>query len=162
MKKYTTLPKNYKLILYTALSILWTLIIFSFSLQNGEESSQTSGGIVEWFVETFFPFAAPYAEQLEFCIRKAAHFTEYFILGIFVSLATGETKFSKQRILALAVCVLIAGCDETIQLFSGGRSGQLADVLLDSCGSFCGSTICFQIKNYLTGLRKSPASGAEH
>lgn len=39
---------------------------------------------------------------------------------------------------SMLVCVLVASCDETIQLFSGGRCGQVKDVVLDSCGALRG------------------------
>ena len=62
-------------------------------------------------------------------IRKLAHFTEYFGLGLFAFYAFKDYK------IALILCVLVACFDETIQLFVVGRSGQISDVLLDSFGS---------------------------
>ena len=62
-------------------------------------------------------------------IRKLAHFIEYFGLGLFAYYAFKSHK------VALFLCVLVACFDETIQLFTFGRSGQISDVLLDSFGS---------------------------
>lgn len=63
-------------------------------------------------------------------IRKLAHFTEYFGLGIFAYYAF-DFK------LTLILCFIVACFDETIQLFVTGRSGQISDVFLDSMGSTC-------------------------
>ena len=38
----------------------------------------------------------------------------------------------------LAYCVFYAAIDEIHQLFVPGRSGEIKDVLIDSCGSFIG------------------------
>ena len=133
--------KNYKLIIYTCLTIAWILFIFSFSMQSGEESSQISGGIVSQVLAIVFPQGFAYAEQLEFLIRKLAHFIEYFVLGVLVLQTLKQTRCPRQVIVGLLVCVFVASCDETIQLFSGGRSGQIADVVLDSVGAWCGLLI---------------------
>lgn len=127
-----------KFFLYLCLTAVWILFIFFFSMQSGEESSQTSGGIVSLLVEVLFPQGFAYIEQLTFFIRKLAHFTEYFILGVLVVQTLKQTKCPKQVLVSLVICVLVASCDETIQLFSGGRSGKIADVVLDSVGAWCG------------------------
>lgn len=127
-----------KFFLYLCLTAVWILFIFFFSMQSGEESSQTSGGIVSLLVEVLFPQGFAYIEQLTFFIRKLAHFTEYFILGLLVLQTLKQTRCPKQVLVSLVICVLVASCDETIQLFSGGRSGKVADVVLDSVGAWCG------------------------
>ena len=129
---------NKRLIIHTCLTVLWIIFIFSFSLQSGEESHQTSGGIVSLCVQMFFSQDFAYIDQLEFFIRKLAHFTEYFILGVLVLQTLKQTKCQKQVLISLVICVLVASCDETIQLFSGGRSGKIVDVMLDSFGAWCG------------------------
>lgn len=130
-----------KFIIYLCLTIIWIMFIFSFSMQSGEESSQTSGGIVSMIMDMLFPQGFAYAEQLEFFIRKLAHFTEYFILGVLVLLTLKQTRCPKQLLACLLICVLVASCDEIIQLFSGGRSGKIADVMLDSVGALCGGVM---------------------
>ena len=135
------LQENRKLIIYMCLTVLWVLFIFSFSMQSGEESSQVSGGIVFQLIKILFPQGFAYVEQLEFFIRKAAHFTEYFVLGVLVLQTLSQTSCPKQVIIGILLCIIVASCDETIQLFSGGRSGKIADVVLDSVGAWCG-VIC--------------------
>ena len=132
------LKQNRKLLRLTVLSIVWIMVIFSFSLQNGEESGKLSGGIVAWFVGLFFPEDFAHIELVHFLVRKAAHFTEYFILGVLLSLTGREAKWSKVLLTPWVLGTLVASCDETIQLFSDGRAGMITDVMLDSSGVFTG------------------------
>ena len=139
------MKRNKRFIVFLGLTILWIMVIFSFSLQTGDESSQVSGGIVTWFVEMIFPAGFAYIEEVEFLIRKAAHFTEYFVLGILTSLTVRETRCMRLLLAPWLCGTAVACCDETIQLFSAGRTGQLIDVLLDSTGVFCGCGALYMI-----------------
>ena len=69
-------------------------------------------------------------------LRKIAHFTEFAALGFFLGWRSGMLHKQKQFPFlwgAAAACV-----DESIQLFTPGRSSQVSDVLLDSCGAAAG------------------------
>ena len=132
--------------IYLLLTLLWVAVIFSFSLQPATTSSEVSRGVGEWLVETFAPFlserleAMP-VEQLEFLhtlLRKAGHFSEFFVLGVLAMLSVLQTKVRYRLLSALSFCALVAAVDETIQLFVSGRSGQVTDVVLDSVGALCG------------------------
>jgi len=131
------------------ITILWVAVIFSFSLQPASTSSQVSRGVGHWLVDTFVPFLSERletmpVEQLELLhtlLRKAGHFSEYFILGILAVLTVLQTKLRYRRLSALFFCVLVAAVDETIQLFVSGRSGQVTDVMLDGVGALCGIAV---------------------
>ena len=138
----SNIVNNKKFNIYMCLTIVWILVIFSFSMQSGEESHEVSGGIVSQLIEVLFPQGFMYVEQLEFLIRRTAHFTEYFVLAILVLQMLKQTTCPKLFIVCMFICVLVAGCDETIQLFSGGRSGRITDVMWDSVGAVCGSWMC--------------------
>lgn len=139
MKKYTTK-------IYITLTILWTIIIFSFSLQPADTSSQLSSGFGRWLIEVFAPnlieklemMPAEQLSHLHFLLRKCAHFTEYLVLGVFVMLSLKQIKVHCKALVGLIICTLVASVDETIQLFVNGRSGQISDVLLDSAGAMVG------------------------
>ena len=131
------------------ITFLWVAVIFSFSLQPATTSSEVSRGVGEWLVETFAPFlserreAMP-VEQLEFLhtlLRKAGHFSEFFVLGVLAILSALQTKVRYRLLSALSFCALVAAVDETIQLFVSGRSGQVTDVVLDSVGALCGIVV---------------------
>ena len=149
------LKQNPKLAKFTLLSIVWILVIFSFSLQNGEESGALSGGIVAWIVGLFFPEDFTHIELVHFLVRKAAHFTEYFILGVLLSLTVREAKWKKVLLAPWVLGTLVASCDETIQLFSDGRAGQVTDVMLDSSGVFTGCMILTLVVAYLDRKRRA-------
>lgn len=110
---------NWKLIIYVCLSVLWTLFIFSFSFQTGEESSELSQGIVATLIDKFFDKEFLFAENLEFFIRKLAHFSEYFVLGVLVWLTVKEIKFVsnctlrhvRDLLVVVFICALVASCD---------------------------------------------------
>ena len=137
---------RHKKAIFITLTLIWTCIIFTFSLQPADASSELSQGFGRWLVETFCPRLIEYMEsmsqeQLDFwhhILRKCGHFTEYCILGILTGTAVIQTKISKKKLSALGYCVLVASVDETIQLFVSGRSGQITDVMLDSAGALTG------------------------
>ena len=69
-----------------------------------------------------------------------AHFTEYLILGVFLSMALATYQISwKLRVLAAAgTGVLYAVTDELHQIFSEGRAMSVFDMLIDSSGVILG------------------------
>lgn len=137
---------NKKFVKWKCLTVVWIMVIFAFSMQSGTESSELSGGIVDWLIELVFNGEFAYAVELGFLTRKVAHFTEYLVLGVLVTHTVKQTNCFEQVfvivVVSVLVCVCVAACDETIQLFSEGRSGQVVDVVLDSCGALCGVTWC--------------------
>ena len=132
-------------IFYWVLVILWMALIFFFSHQPATESSELSLGITEVIVDMVNTIAPDKdillnQDNINFLIRKAAHFGVYLILGLLVSNGLIFSKISRGKViyLALIICVLYATSDELHQLFIPGRSGQVSDVLLDSAGSIVG------------------------
>jgi len=116
---------------FLILAILWTLLIFAFSLQSGDESIVSSNIILDLLALVLPSLKDPAHLNIAILIiRKTAHFTEYFILGYFYTKATKETKLS---------WILLVGCfvpvlDETLQLFSPGRSASPIDSGIDLSG----------------------------
>ena len=97
----------------------------------------------------FFPFLEDTMAQLSESqmrfwhnlVRKMAHFTEYAILGTLSMLTCCQIRSKalwNKMAGSILFCMAAASIDETIQLFSGGRSGKVADVILDSVGSLTG------------------------
>ncbi len=81
-------------------------------------------------------------------IRKTAHLSLFFILGLLVSMTFFSAYEKLSCFLPLAawgVCVVYAALDEFHQLFVDGRGAQLTDVAIDSGGALLGiliATIC--------------------
>lgn len=76
-------------------------------------------------------------------IWKAAHVTEYMALGFFLSLALSALNRRGRARDVVALGFLIACIDETLQLFSPGRSSQMTDVVIDTCGVILGVAVAY-------------------
>lgn len=125
---------------------MWILFIWSRSLEPAVESAQASGyamNLINGLLEKL-SFGIDVSEHF---IRKSAHFTEYTILGLLV--ANALKVFSvKEQLLGAFGCLLVAMCDESIQLFVEGRSGQVSDVWLDFAGALTGLLLYNVIKKF--------------
>jgi VanZ family protein len=98
-------------------------MIFSFSLQNAVNSSALSDDALS-IIQKLFPFI-PYNLFVIFLLRKAAHFIEYFILG----LLTAKSEFKP----IFYIMFLVPFIDEGLQFFAKGRGPSLVDALWDMC-----------------------------
>ena len=137
--------KNKRFIFIT-ITLIWTAVIFSFSLQSGEVSGDLSGSVLEVLLGFFMPGVLESPEKLELfhlILRKCAHFTEFMILGVLSSITLKHMKVGYKSIIGLGYCVLIASLDETLQLFVSGRAGRVQDVLIDSAGALAGIVVVF-------------------
>lgn len=162
--------------IFLTLTILWLAVIFIFSSQTGDISSNTSGAIVDIIVSIFIPDFEEYSltqqqdisDTVSFIVRKGAHFAEYAILGL-LSFLTAMTYIWKKMLscsideLHMVFCVkrmkcgivsLIFACtyaitDELHQGFVADRSPALRDICIDSCGAFIGILfVCFSLSIY--------------
>lgn len=128
------------------LLLVWLGLIFGFSNENGNESSGMSEKLIKGVV-TIFTDIDENSEKMEsivdkysFPVRKLAHFTEYFILGIITLNFFACFKVDYRILIYTALfCILVAMCDEFFQTFIPGRNGNIKDVLLDSSGALIGS-----------------------
>ncbi|MCI9435156.1 MAG: VanZ family protein [Bacilli bacterium] len=145
--------KNKKIIIYILL-ISWMGLIFFFSHQSAIDSDKVSSGVIDKIIHTIEIISNHkltdnelelISNYLVFPIRKLAHFTLYFILGIlFYNLIKSYIKNNKKRIIvSLLFCLLYACSDEIHQIFIPGRSGEIRDVLIDSIGSFMGIILIY-------------------
>lgn len=117
--------------------VAWALFIWSRSLFSGPESSEQSAAVVAFVRPLFEQLGIADETLMTFVVRKLAHFSEYFMLGVLLSFTASRRVAWPQALLGAAV----ACADESIQLFVPGRSGQFSDVLIDSCGMLCGLAI---------------------
>lgn len=135
--------------IFTVLIVIWMIFIFSMSSQNSQESSNTSGSTIKLVLSTIPKFSEQtqevqdnIVEELQFIVRKTAHFTAYMILGILsILIFLQYEKINKKFQFAFLLCVAYAISDEVHQLFVPGRSGEIRDVMIDSAGSFIGILI---------------------
>lgn len=112
-------------------------LIWGNSLLPGDESGNLSGGIVAWLGQ-FLPIFATEAGHL--FLRKAAHFSEFCLLGILT--ASRQIAGGKALTAGLTGFGLAAACiDETIQIYVPGRGSSLMDVWIDAAGFATGVTL---------------------
>lgn len=117
---------------------VWLAFIFGNSLQNDAASLRESGALLALAARLVPALAgAPWGMLL---LRKAAHFTEFFLLGALAAatlIAFGRPP-ARAGTTGAAAGLLAALCDETLQLAVPGRSGAVADIWLDWAGFLCG------------------------
>lgn len=126
-------------------------LIFIFSHQSGGASSETSG-----FFARLLGIENPDAPIIfGLTIRKIAHITIYFVLGMFTYLALYGIKL--RPILALGICYAYAVSDEIHQLFIPGRAGAFTDTLIDGIGFTLAIAIAFALRTLIIKLNKKAA-----
>lgn len=121
------------------------ILIFGFSAQNGEQSGGLSTAITHVIVDRILHLQTTPDEMalFEFAVRKIAHFSEYFLLALSLAFAfhVNGLRGKKSLFIIALWCFLYACTDEYHQSFVGGRSPQLRDVLIDTCGGVCGDIL---------------------
>ena len=76
--------KTLKIIVSWLMVIATMLIIYSFSGETAQESTETSGGIIEAILKLFLPnekVTVDLIAKLQHPIRKLAHFSIFALLG---------------------------------------------------------------------------------
>ncbi|MDI9590432.1 MAG: VanZ family protein [Acidobacteriota bacterium] len=136
------------------LIVLWICVIWGHSLMPGDESGLESQWVTDllrrgaaWLGLSDRPLVRRLLtdrELLHLVVRKGAHFSEYFVLGVLTFNALRLTFRSPVAGTAalVAIWVCVPGIDETIQRFVPSRVGATADVLLDMCGFACSFILC--------------------
>ena len=97
------------------------------------------------------------AALTEFIVRKTAHFTEFAIEGILLLSVVKGYTMRPLRFLGwpLLAGLMTALADETIQLFSLGRSSQVTDVWIDFAGVVTGTLLAFLVQAIVRRCKKS-------
>jgi VanZ family protein len=138
-----------KKIIKLVLVLIVMFTIFRFSSETDVKSSKRSDGLIIRTTELILNRKLTsnekeiYLEKYVPIVRKTAHFTLYFLLGLtFISFLKEFNIDSKKLLLYTVLFVFIYACsDEIHQLFVHGRSGEILDVLIDTMGGFTSSFI---------------------
>ena len=137
--------------------------IWSNSMQSGAPDDQPggmSGSLKAWLEQLL------HTEISEFLLRKAAHFSEYGLLGVEFSLLLGlqhdknGKNFQHGRNLLdfPLIGMLCAVTDETIQIFSG-RGSLVSDVWIDTAGFSTGFFLTVLLFLFINHCKKSRVTG---
>lgn len=137
-------------IVYSLLLLACTAFIWIHSMQDGETSGELSRGVLAWLIDTF---NLPITEHT---LRKIAHGCEYtlegFLLcnalwrGFSLNARNERPAFARAVPLTLLVGILVSLVDETIQIFSEGRTTLVTDVWIDAGGILAGIIVAGIIK----------------
>lgn len=142
-----------------ALALIWTGVIFFLGQQTGAESGALSLKIVR-VIYKILPFIGKTEEQAHLFVRKAAHFSAFFLLAGLLQGACNVTFVRRKRSMwAVGLAsLLLASANEFEQVFAQGRGPSVWDVLIDFSGAVLGIAIVWLIDRL---LRKKKGGGAE-
>lgn len=141
----------------TVLIILTLALIWGHSLLGREASSEESGFVME-LLEPVLEMVVGEGNVTDFLVRKLAHFTEFFVLGLelLTFFAYRKPLFPQAFLLALTHGFFAAFLDETIQIFSG-RGPMIQDVWLDVCGFAVGASLMLGIMVWTKHRKNNPS-----
>lgn len=142
-----------KKMIWHVLLLAYIIFIFSNSLTPADESSAESGFVLRLVHQAINAAGLSAPWLTEHIIRKCAHFGEYTVLGIllFKSMRNLEFGAAVRRQIHMLLIFFIPFVDETLQLFTEGRSGQISDVWLDMSGVITGTILYLCICLLVTG-----------
>ena len=154
-----------KKIIFTAILIIHMCVIFGFSMQPARDSGAQSKGFTVAVMNMIPGMNTKsvdeknqIAENIDFYIRKCAHFSIYTVLGFlsfFAFLSYDGIRNCKYKYLYILVfCLLYAVSDEIHQYFVPGRACRVFDVGVDFCGSLFGVYLASVLTKFLKRKKK--------
>ena len=145
-------------------ALAWAGLICSLST-DAFSSNHTSVVIVPVLRWLFSHASTETIEWMHEIIRKMAHLTEYFILGVLLHRALrGDDRGWKLKwaFWAIVIAAAYASLDEFHQSFVPGRGPAVADVLLDTAGGVAAQLVAalFMLWGDVRARQREKASGA--
>ena len=131
--------------------LLWMVVIFSASADTA--SVPHTSRFLEPFLRWFKPdISAEAIDAVRWCVRKAAHMTEFAVLTWLAWRALRRPVRQDQRLWsarcawgALGLAVLYASTDEIHQTFVPNRTGSMMDVAIDATGAALGMLMVWMV-----------------
>lgn len=156
--------KKLSRVILTVFVLGWMTLIFMFSAQNGANSADTSNGFIKLLVSVIYPnfesltasAQSAIIKSMALPVRKAAHFSVFFILGALLfywykSFHAIKTVLS--AFLAFISGSVYAATDEIHQYYVPGRACTFTDFCIDSMGVLL-AVILFAVIYSLSNRRK--------
>lgn len=139
--------------LWTAASLICMLVIFMFSAQNSEKSTDLSNPLANKVFEVINDLfkidkTEKFMDFLGMLVRKAAHIFIFFVLGFCVTNSVRQLIGNPRYIFLISMCIgsLYAATDEIHQYFVPGRACMFRDWVIDTVGVLIGCCVFFLIK----------------
>ncbi|WP_432662641.1 VanZ family protein [Wukongibacter baidiensis] len=139
------------------LVIVWLFVIFNFSSQQGNVSQSKSQQITDHISENYDEIVTGIDnDKLHYLVRKSAHVSLYFVLGILVMNALFHGGFRGKGLFvrAFIICLFYASMDEIHQKFISDRSGKLTDVFIDGIGIVLAMALALILERAYNVIRK--------
>ena len=136
-------------------AVLWMGMIYWFSAQPADISTEESFGLAVQLVEIYAGFSGmeepkqlQWSLMIEPVLRKAAHMSEYALLAclVYFGIRGFTSSYRRAALISLIICMLYACTDEWHQTFVYGRSGRIRDVLIDTSGAVTALLIILLLK----------------
>lgn len=96
--------------------------------------------------------------DMDFLVRKSAHFLEYTMLGLILMLTARTFLTSHQKTAAMLTGAVYAALDEFHQYFVPGRACQVRDVLIDYSGIVTGILTALLLMRIIRAIRNQRGS----
>lgn len=135
-----------------SLTLGWMVLIYGFSAQSAVESGGLSALIATPVTQALMKLRhLPETDydllylQVDSAVRMMAHFTEYAILGILMTVLCRMLRWNGLWIPWL-ICTVFAATDEWHQYYTPGRAAEVKDVVIDSAGVFCGIVVLLLLR----------------
>jgi VanZ family protein len=134
--------KNLATIKNWAAIFVWMTLIFFFStdLFSGENTSVLLAPVLS---AVFPSISGDQLDTIHLGLRKLGHLSEYFILAVLLMRGLAAELPAQRRVsrllFALILATLYGASDEWHQAFVPSRTASVVDVMIDSCGAFCGT-----------------------
>ena len=106
---------NIKRMVLTILLIIWMIVIYTFSNQSAVQSQSVSDNFMKKIIEIYTQMVQKdismsqknkIVKKNSFFLRKCAHFSEYFILGIIVFLNLNAYHCNRKLIYSILFCFI--------------------------------------------------------
>lgn len=137
------------------------ILIFILSDQPASVSKELSGGVKYMAEKALNIVLGSRAEPVTIShttLRKLAHYFIYFMLGfLLMNVLSKPGKNLNRFFIVVLISALFACSDELHQQFILGRSGELRDVFIDTCGAATGALLSLAIYKVLR-FRKETTS----
>lgn len=147
--------RSMALLFSVLLTLASAVVIVWFSGQDSGQSNTLSKGLTAWVLSVFsLENTAENTELFNLILRKLAHFSLYFLLGLGLMGLVRNWKRVPSVLVVIALGGLFAASDEFHQWFSQGRNPSGWDVLLDICSAAAGWAVSM-------GLRRLNKTEAE-
>lgn len=155
--------------------VLWIVVIFTFSLQPGEGSENTSLYVTKWILAmiwgnetvTQIPVTDIGLKRFDEITRTFAHMNEYIVLGLLLGVMITVNGF-REKLRVFYICSM-GGCvslvDEFMQIFVPGRYSEIKDFAIDMAGVMTAALIwqlCGDIKAKLSTKHSHTKESVTH